>query len=404
MVSAHHTASLFPKPDKFADQLSQSLQEKISMAIAQNSGWIGFDQYMQMALYEPGLGYYSAGSIKIGEQGDFITAPEISPLFSYCLARQCRQILMALPSPTCILEFGAGNGTMAIDILRQMERDNALPDTYYILEPSADLCQRQQQKFKQLAMDMEPRVIWLEQLPENKINGIILANEVFDAMPFKRICIDDEISEYGVTFASAALKGHKRNKFQWLKKTLEPDLQKSITNRVATLKEDLPTPYLADINFHIQPWLNSVNDILNKGMILISDYGYRHHEFFHPQRLSGTLVCHYRHHIHDDPFVYPGLQDISAAINFTDIAEGANNIGLYISGFTTQAHFLIACGLDDLITKHLNNTHKQVSISSAVSTLTLPSEMGEKFKFIGLNKSIDIQPMGFNFVDHKKRL
>ena len=401
IADSQRTGLSLPTPDEFALKLSQKLREKISLAIMENGGSIGFEQYMQMALYEPALGYYSAGSSKFGEQGDFVTAPELSSIFSRCLAKQCQQVLSEISSG-CILELGPGTGVMAIDILRELERNNALPKIYYMLEPSADLRQRQQQNVKNEIPHLEERIVWLEYLPDEKIEGVILANEVIDAMPVKRIVFDHEIEEYAVTCES---ESSGQTRFQWIKKDIDQKSLNFVQELLDTLKEDLPTPYTTEINFYIKPWLNSLNDILDKGLILISDYGYPRQEFFHPQRHEGTLICHYRHHAHDDPFLYPGLQDITASVDFTAVAEAAVNIGLHVSGFTTQAHFLIASGLGQLVSEYeTDDVVERSRMTHQVSKLTMPGEMGEKFKFIGLSKSFDVQLQGFDFIDQKSRL
>lgn len=395
--------SILPSPntDALALQLSEQLQQKIYLAIVENGGLISFERYMQMALYEPGLGYYSAGLEKFGEGGDFVTAPEISSLFSRCLAKQCQQVLAGISGHTCILELGPGSGAMALDILRELDGNHALPSIYYMLEPSADLRQRQQQKISNEIPHLAERVVWLEQLPTKKIEGVILANEVIDAMPVKRIIFADEIEECMVTCEAQTNNGKK---FRWSKQALDAECKKKIHAILDTLKDDLPLPYIADLNFYIEPWLNSLNAILANGLILISDYGYPRHDFFHPQRHMGSLICHYRHHAHDDPFLYPGLQDITASVDFTAIAEVAVDIGLELAGFTTQAHFLISCGLDKLISEHEINISDNARITQQISQLTMPGEMGEKFKFIGLSKSLDMQFQGFNLFDQRARL
>jgi len=406
IADSRYSGSTLPVPDEFALKLSQNLREKIRLAILKNNGSINFEQYMQMALYEPALGYYSAGSSKFGEQGDFVTAPELSSIFSRCLAKQCQQVLSEIVTG-CILELGPGTGVMAIDILRELERNNVLPEIYYMLEPSADLRQRQQYKVKHEIPHLEDRIVWLEHLPEKKIEGVILANEVIDAMPVKRIVFDREIEEYAVVCKSEA---SDQFRFQWIKKDIDQKSMNVVQDILDTLKETLPTPYTTEINFYIKPWLNSLNDILDKGLILISDYGYPRQEFFHPQRHAGTLICHYRHHAHDDPFLYPGLQDITASVDFTAVAEAAVDIGLHVSGFTTQAHFLIACGLDEFVSEYeADDVAKRAEITHQVSKLTMPGEMGEKFKFIGLTKkfetrALDFQLQGFSFIDQRIRL
>ena len=398
--------SILPNPDELALKLSESLQEKIRLAIIKNGGSISFEQYMQMALYEPGLGYYSAGSSKFGEQGDFVTAPEISPLFSRCIARQCQQVLSEVSSTevwsSSIFELGPGTGKMAIDIMRELERNNSLPETYYLLEPSADLRQRQQLNIKNAIPHLEERFVWLDHLPEEKIKGVIVANEVIDAMPVKRIVIDNDIKEYAVTCDSRA---NDQIQFQWAKRDIDQDLKSELQEMLDTLREPLATPYITEINCNIKPWLNSLNDVLDEGLILISDYGYPRQEYFHPQRRAGTLICHYRHHAHDDPFLYPGLQDITASVDFTTVAEAAVDAGLHVSGFTTQAHFLIASGLDQFVSEYeTDDVVERSKMTHQVSKLTMPGEMGEKFKFIGLTKKLDNQLCGFGFIDQSSRL
>ncbi len=398
--------SILPNPDELALKLSESLQEKIRLAIINNGGSISFEQYMQMALYEPGLGYYSAGSSKFGEQGDFVTAPEISPLFSRCIARQCQQVLSEKSSTevwsSSILELGPGTGKMAIDIMRELKRNNSLPETYYLLEPSADLRQRQQLNIKDAIPQLEERFVWLDHLPEEKIKGVILANEVIDAMPVKRIVIDSELEEYAVACDSGT---NDQTRFIWTKREVDKDLISEVQEIFDMLREKLATPYITEINCNIKPWLNSLNDVLDEGLILISDYGYPRQEYFHPQRRAGTLICHYRHHAHDDPFLYPGLQDITASVDFTTVAEAAVDTGLHVSGFTTQAHFLIACGLDQFVSEYeTDDAVERSKMTHQVSKLTMPGEMGEKFKFIGLTKALDIQLSGFGFIDQRSRL
>ena len=395
-----------PVPDKFALKLSADLKQIICKAIMENGGSISFEQYMQLALYEPGLGYYSAGSSKFGETGDFVTAPEISSIFSRCLARQCQQVLSEISSAefssACILELGPGTGIMAIDILRELELNHSLPETYYMLEPSADLRQRQQRNVRNAIPYLEERIVWLDRLPEKKINGIILANEVIYAMPVRRIVFDGEIEECVVACKS---KSNDQIRFQWMRKSINQTLKTTVQKMLDELREKIPTPYITEINLNIKPWLNSLNDVFNKGLILISDYCYPRQEFFHPQRNAGTLICHYRHHAHDDPFLYPGLQDITASVDFTAVAEAAVAIGMDVSGFTTQAHFLIACGLDQFVSDYdTDDVAERVKMTHQVRKLTMPGEMGEKFKFIGLSKSLDIQLCGFDFIDQRARL
>jgi SAM-dependent MidA family methyltransferase len=249
---------------------------------------------------------------------------------------------------------------------------------------------------------LEERFVWLDHLPEEKIKGVILANEVIDAMPVMRIVIDSEIEEYAVACDSGA---NDQIRFQWVKKDIDQKLKSEIQVMFDKLRESIPTPYTTEINCNINPWLNSLNDVLGEGLILISDYGYPRQEYFHPQRHAGTLICHYRHHAHDDPFLYPGLQDITASVDFTTVAEAAVDAGLHVSGFTTQAHFLIACGLDQFVSDYeTDDAVERSKMVHQVTKLTMPGEMGEKFKFVGLTKELDIQLCGFGFIDQRSRL
>ena len=397
---------LLPEPDIFAHELSKKLCAKIHAAIEENSGAIGFDQYMDLALYEPNLGYYTAGLEKFGEQGDFVTAPEISSLFARCLAVQCAEILAQMHTDACICELGAGSGSMAVDLLQELLHKDSLPKIYYIIEPCAELRQRQQQKIGQKIPTLKQRIVWLQSIPKQQFEGIIVANEVVDAMPVKRIIIDSVMAEYSVTSnTGTSNKKTGAAPFKWQQKDASPKLQTTVQAMLDTLDQPLPKPYIADINFYIQPWLHTLNDMLHKGVILISDYGYARKDFFHPQRGLGSLICHYRHQVHDDPFLYPGLQDITASVDFTTIAETATSMGMQVTGFTTQAHFLIACGLEQfMLEQQQKSTAERLQMVHQANRLTMPGEMGEKFKLIALSKAIDIPLQSFSFFDHRMRL
>jgi SAM-dependent MidA family methyltransferase len=221
-------------------------------------------------------------------------------------------------------------------------------------------------------------------------------------MPVKRIVIDSDIKEYAVTCDAGA---DDQTRFQWKKRDINEDLKSEIQAMFDMSRESMQTPYITEINCNIKPWLNSLNDVLDEGLILISDYGYPRQEYFHPQRHAGTLICHYRHQVHDDPFLYPGLQDITASVEFTTVAEAAVDAGLHVSGFTTQAHFLIACGLDQFVLEfETDDVAERLKMTQQVSQLTMPGEMGEKFKFIGLTRKLDNQLCGFSFIDQRSRL
>jgi SAM-dependent MidA family methyltransferase len=386
-----------PEPDDYALSLSRSLQSKIQTNIADNGGDISFAEYMRMALYEPGLGYYSAGASKFGESGDFITAPEVSSLFSVCLARQCVEVLAELKNPI-ILEFGAGTGLMACDIMKELERLNCLPDSYYILEPSADLRQRQHNLLEKSLPHLISKIIWLDTLPDDAFDGVILANEVLDAMPVHRFCVHkSELKEIRVVW--------ENNEFVRRDVGCEGVLKDKTTRALDAPLGDYGDDYCSEINIDLDAWVQSISGCLRQGLILLIDYGYSRHEYYHQQRAQGTLLCHYRHRVHSNPFIFVGLQDITASVDFTAVAEAAVASKLSVSGFTTQAYFLFASGLDRIMQeqKDLSNV-EQLELSRQIKTLTLPGEMGERFKVIALTRKLNSSLSGFSLVDHRRRL
>jgi len=344
---------------------------------------------MEQALYAPGLGYYSAGIRKLGADGDFITAPEISPLFSQCLARQCQQILAALDDNRIILEFGAGSGIMAADILKELEHLDCLPSQYLILEISADLQQRQRETLQAQVPQLLERVQWLERLPTEPLHGVILANEVLDAMPVRRFRLDEQgVSEFYVSLGDAS-----ETPFVW---RLLPTRDDALRAAVENLRPTLAAGYVSEMNLALPAWIQSVADILASGMVLLIDYGFPSREYYHPQRDQGTLMCHYRHHAHSEPLILVGLQDITAHVNFTAVAQAAHAAGLQVSGYTHQAQFLLATGLHELLSiLDFNDNKNYLQQTQQAKTLILPSEMGELFKVMALTRNLDISLLGF---------
>jgi len=392
-----------PEPSTEALAHSQQLAESIQSEIVKAGGQISFCQFMQMALYSPGLGYYSAGMQKFGKSGDFITAPEISPLFGQALAIQSQQILKNIEHGS-ILEVGAGSGRLAGDLLKELSLRNALPKHYYILEVSADLRDRQQQYLKETIPDFYHNIIWLDQLPEPGFKGVVLANELLDAMPIELIKIEGEkLYERHVSID----KGH----FIWQDKITEKteliDYQNKICQILAQNKHLIDTKgsYITEVNLIAKSWITSLAEILDEGAMLLIDYGYPELEYFHPQRHMGTLMCHYQHHRHDDPFYLPGLQDITAHVNFSDIAHTAVEAGLAVQGYTTQAHFLLAGGLEELSQRvDINNVSAYTQMAQQIKMLTLPNEMGELFKVIYLTKGTIPDLTAFQMWDMRDRL
>lgn len=373
--------SSLPQPSPEALAHSAQLRELILRDIEVQGGWIPFSRYMELALYAPGLGYYTAGAHKFGSAGDFVTAPEISPLFGRTLARQLAEI-MACSRPE-ILELGAGSGRLACDMLLELERLEQLPERYAILEVSADLRQRQQALLQERAPHLFARVQWLDELPEH-INGAVVGNEVLDALPVHLVRWgEEEILERGVS--------SKAGNFEWQDRLPENDALLQIAQQIG-----MPEGSVSEISLTARGLVGSLCERLQQGVLLLIDYGFGVREYYHPQRTQGTLMCHYRHHAHDDPFFLTGLQDLTAHVDFTAVAESAVDHGAELLGYTSQAYFLLNCGITDLLQEvSPDNPREYLPLSMQVQKLTSPAEMGELFKVIALGKGIEEMLSGF---------
>ena len=385
-----------PIPSEAALQHSRAVQELIRADIAAASGWISFARYMELALYAPGMGYYSGGAAKFGGTGDFVTAPEISPLFGKAVARQAAQVLEFMADEGGgILEFGAGTGKLALDLLLELEKLGHLPERYLILEVSAELRQRQRELFEERAPHLAPRVDWLEHLPA-RFNGLVLANEVLDAMPVHLVVWRDAgLFERGVVWNGAA--------FEWRECPLVDDELFTVA-RALNLQVDPGKDYVSEINLAARGFMRSLAGILQQGAIVLIDYGFGRSEYYHPQRDQGTLMCHYRHHAHDDPFYLPGLQDITSHVDFSALTEVAINAGLELLGYITQAHFLINCGVTEILAQTpAENTGVYLPLANQLQKLVSPAEMGELFKAIAFGKNIR-QPLAGFVSGDKSRL
>jgi SAM-dependent MidA family methyltransferase len=383
-----------PTPDPTAQSFSEKLTQLIREEIISEGRPITFARFMELALYAPGLGYYSAGMHKLGREGDFVTAPEISPLFAKCVAKQCSQILTELDHGD-ILEFGAGSGIFAKDLLLELEKLDALPTHYFILEVSPDLRQRQLELFKTRCPHLLSRIAWLDRLPEQPINGIIFANEVLDAMPVHCFTVlQNEIKERCVDW--------ENNQFVWRLSSGSPELHHYLKTILPAFSLD--SGYQSEASL-IQPaWIATMAQALNKGLLLLIDYGYGRAEYYHPERRDGTLMCFYRHHKLTNPLTLVGLQDITAHVDFTLLAESAVNAGLNVSGFTTQAAFLLATGLLEIANEQSLPEIETFKQNQQIKMLTLPSQMGEVVKVLGLTKNINISLLGFSLQDRRKNL
>jgi SAM-dependent MidA family methyltransferase len=382
--------SSLPLPSPEAQKHSQQLCELIRHDIELQDGWIPFSRFMELALYAPGLGYYSAGASKFGSAGDFTTAPELSPLFGRTLARQLAEIMSA--STPHILELGAGSGKLALDILTELERLQQLPESYSILEVSADLHERQHELLQKQLPHLIERIQWLDALPE-KISGAVIGNEVLDALPVHLLLWSSaNILERGVAY--------HEGQFSWSDKQLETPALLELAQQIS-----VPDYYLSEISLNARGLVGSLCNRVEKGALLFIDYGFGAREYYHPQRSSGTLMCHYRHHAHDDPFFLPGLQDITAHVDFTAIAESAIDHGAHLLGYTSQAHFLINGGITNLIQEvSPDNLREYLPLSAQIQKLTSPTEMGELFKVIALGKGFDAPLRNFLSGDKSRML
>lgn len=365
--------------DSIAQQHSEQLLTLIQQHIAAAGGKITFADYMGLCLYAPSLGYYSAGSHKIGKGGDFTTAPEISPLFSRSLAQHIHDVFQQLEQAN-IVEFGAGSGQMAIDILLELARLNCLPDHYFIIETSADLQDRQQQQINNAIPHLADKVIWLDSLP-NTFVGVMLANEVCDAMPVHSLHFNNgNVYERYIESHGSTLR--------WYEEKLSNDALISRATAIKTLIGDVD--YLTEVNLAAEAWIANLSNSVQQGAIFIIDYGHNQHSYYHPQRSTGTLMCYYQHKGHDNPLILQGLQDITAHIDFTALAQSAMDNNLDVSGFQSQADFLIAGGITELSQQH-DDDDELMSLQRAneIKQLTLPSTMGENFKALTLTRNLD---------------
>jgi SAM-dependent MidA family methyltransferase len=381
-------------PDESAH--SQRLAERLRAEIARAGGWISFARFMQIALYEPGLGYYSAGARKLGAAGDFVTAPEVAPVFSRCLAVQCAEILRGLGGGE-LLELGAGSGAMAAAMLAELGRLDALPARYRILDVSADLRERQRATLQQAVPSLLDRVEWLDRLPD-ALHGVIVANEVLDAMPVERFALrGGEINALGVTWHFG--------RFEWSETRAPSLLRAAVRSAQRQAGDAWPDGYVSEVNLGLAPWLASLGGALERGVMLFVDYGLPRREYYSPDRSDGTLLCHFRHRFHDDPFARLGLQDITAWVDFTAVAEAGEAAGLALAGYATQAHFLIGNGIGEYVANVADlDVVQRVNLSRQAMLLTLPGEMGERFKVIALAMGYDSPLRGFAVRDLRHTL
>jgi SAM-dependent MidA family methyltransferase len=363
-----------PEPSAEARAHSAQVAAHIRAEIERAGGWIDFARYMELALYAPGLGYYMAGSRKLGADGDFVTAPELAPLFGQAVAGAAAEALATAGEE--ILEIGAGSGALAAATLEELERRGALPVRYLILELSPELRSRSRDTLAARVPHLMERIAWLNGLPP-AFQGFVIGNEVLDAMPVHVVrARDGAIDEAGVELG-------RDGGFAWAHRPATGALA------AAARELELPDGYTTEIGLVARAFVASLAGILERGVALFVDYGFPRREYYHPQRRTGTLMCHYRHRAHPDPFFLPGLQDITAHVDFTAVAQCAHDAGASVLGYTTQAQFLINCGLTELLGRvPATDTKRYLPLAAAANKLTSPSEMGELFKAIAFGRGV----------------
>ena len=383
-------SEVLPKLTAAEKNLSLQLQHIIVLKI-QADGPVSFAEFMQQALYHPEFGYYRNGMVKFGAEGDFVTASERSPLYSWCVARHCLPVLRAYESPV-FFEFGAGSGQFALDFLLYLQRNSEKLVDYHILECSAELQQRQYNLFKRSAPQLLPYVKWVTELPAEPIEGVVFANEILDAMPVHVFFKDRKSGERYVDWDGDA--------FVWCDGAYSSHSVGAAVSVVAP--EQNEQRYESEINLHVAGWLKSVAKMLKQGLVLLVDYGYSRAEYYSPVRTCGTLMCHYRHRAHTNPLINVGVQDITAHVDFTAVAESAVAAHLDVLSYLDQGRFLVNCGIDTLLA--CDDVEQRYRLSQEAKHLILPTEMGERFKVLGLGKHCEIDLLGFSSGDQLYRL
>ncbi|MFO1197929.1 MAG: SAM-dependent methyltransferase [Burkholderiaceae bacterium] len=395
-----------PSPAEPALAASARLVERIAARIAAAGGWIRFDEFMQAALYEPGLGYYAGGSRKFGAQGDFVTAPELSPLFGACVARQCAQWFGHVPAR--LWEFGAGSGALAAQVLVELERLGVADVDYAIVELSGELRERQRSTIGAAAPRASARVRWLDAWPAS-MAGVVLANELLDAMPARAFrWRRGDVLERGVRVRDAGGNGAAAA-FEWAERPadagFEQRVRAALAGPIGEAGSDWPDTYDGELGEQALAWVAEAGRRLERGALLLVDYGFPAHEFYHPQRGTGTLMCHYRHRAHGDPFLWPGLQDITVHVDFTALALAAQGAGLDVLGYASQAAALLNLGLLERFEPEAgDDALARARRAQSVHVLIGDAEMGELFKFVALGRGLPDDAIAFARADRRHRL
>ena len=383
------------EPSREQDLHSQRVHDHLTSAIVAAGGWLSFERYMDLALYAPGLGYYSAGGRKFGDGGDFTTAPEVSSLFGACVARQCAQVLEELNGGT-VLEIGAGSGRLAVDMLTRLESLGRLPERYFILETSADLRARQLELVRRCVPHLGERVSWLDTPPDAAFDGVIVANEVVDALPVTRFRFRQQgCEEWGVVSDGAH--------FAWSTRPASAGLTATCL-QLAAAAGGWEDGYVSEYCPRLGAWTHAVTRSLRRGVVLWFDYGLPRPQYYHPERHEGTLICHFRQRAHDDPFLLPGLQDITAWVDFTALAEACVAGGCELEGFSTQAFFLAATEIDREMQFMARDDAHFARLAVQAKRLMMPGDMGERFKAMAWSRGLACELRGFVLQDLRHSL
>ncbi len=383
-----------PVPDAASAAHSERCRAHLLRLIEQKGGSIGFAEFMHEALYAPGLGYYAAGATKFGAAGDFTTAPEVSPLFGRVVATQCADVLRR-PGHGRVLELGAGSGRLAAALLGKLAELDGIPEFYDILEVSADLRERQQRLLTEQVPGLADRVRWLDRLPDD-FRGVIIGNEVLDALPVERFRMADELLELRVTA--------DEGRFAWCEAPASPRLCDAAAAIEDRLGGALARPYDSEYSPGLAPFVEDLVGATRSGLVLLFDYGTSTRDYYAPERDGGWLRCHFRHRAHDDPLVLPGIQDITTWVDFSAVAAAAHAAGAQIAGYVTQAHFLLAGGIADEVAGVAADGRRQVELANQVKMLTLPGEMGERFKCLALSINGIPAPTALTLMDRTHTL
>ena len=392
----HEYAVSLPQPDAISSAHSERCADYIRARIRDAGGSISFAEFMHYALYAPGLGYYSAGTCKFGDAGDFVTAPEISPLFGRVIARQCAGVLQNIRNGS-LLEFGAGSGRLALQVLRVLDELDALPDEYRIIEVSADLRERQQRLLHEELPGVAGRIRWLDRMPDAH-RGVVLANEVLDALPVERF-----MRRTGGVYQLRV--SEEAGEFVFVDEPAPDILVSAVASVERDIGKPLPDNYVSEVSLAAPAWVRDVGQVLEHGMILLFDYGVSRREYYADDRNEGWLRCHFRHRAHSDPLILPGIQDLTAWVDFSAIAEAAASTGLEILGYVSQSQFLLAGGIEaELSDFGEMPIESQLQTAAQVKILTLPGEMGENVKCIGLGRGDIPRPAAFDPADRTHTL